>query len=76
MSLPGASEGTIRVPISQSSPTDANSGRLLMLGLGGKMEQLDPTQPQRGPKSSPLTLSSLGAEEVLCRPRSEGKNTS
>lgn len=75
MSLSGASEGTVRVPIAQPSPTDVNSGRLLMLGLGGEMEQLDPTQPQRGPKSSLLILSSLGAEEVLCRTRSEGKNT-
>lgn len=62
--LPGASEGIIRVPSSQPGPAATESGRLLMLGGGGEIEQLNPTGPQRGPKPSPLTLPPLGAEEA------------
>ena len=63
--LPGASEGIIRVPSSQPGPAATESGRLLMLGGGREMEQLNPTGPQRGPKPSPLTLPPLGAEEAI-----------
>lgn len=75
LNLPGASEGTITVLDSQPGPTAADSGRLLILEGIGEMEQLNPTRPQRGPKSSPLILPPLGAEEVLCRSRSESRNT-
>lgn len=75
LNLLGASEGTIAVPDSQPGPTAADSGRLIMLEGIEEMEQLDLTRPQRGPKSGPLILPPLGAEEVLCRSRSEGRNT-
>lgn len=72
-SLPGASEGTTPVPGSQPGPTDADSERILMLGAGGELEQLDPTRPQRGPKSSPLMLPLLAAQEARCSSRSDGR---
>lgn len=66
-SLPGAPEGTIF----QSGPNAADSGRLLVeLGQGGWS-----SRTHRGPNSSPPIAPPLGAEEMLCRSRSDGRNT-